>query len=587
MSAGFQNVASHLTRLASEQPDRPAVICLQPAPAGTTAPTEQLTFQELNRRCDAIAHGLVGIGIRRGVRTAVMVRPSLDFFALTFAMFKVGAIPVLIDPGMGILRLGKCLEDAEPQAFIGLPIAHVFRNVLGWARRTIKITLTTGRWKLGLARHSLPELIAKCSASGPFQSDPFVAEEQAAILFTSGSTGPAKGVIYTHGIFAAQVDALRAMYRIEPGEVDLPTFPLFALFGPALGMTAVIPDMDPTRPAQVDARKLIDAIHRFQVTSMFGSPAVINRVGRYGQNHPTQLTTLRRVISAGAPVSAKAIERFTALLPNGVQVHTPYGATESLPVATIGSDEILHHTRSATDSGCGVCVGKPVPGVEAFILPIHDEPIAIWDESLPLPPGTVGEITVSSRMVTPAYYRLPTATAKAKIVDPKTGRRFHRMGDVGYIDALGRLWFCGRKSHRVVTKSGTWYTIPTEAIFNTHPAVFRSALVGVVAGEATIPVICIERDPEIASPPDRDLLAELLTLAAGFPHTRGITTLLIHPKFPVDIRHNAKIFREKLAVWATEELKRRGITPTIAAPAAPVPIAHLESQPIHSVGDNA
>src|SRR5262249_5225805 len=158
-------------------------------------------------------------------------------------------------------------------------------------------------------------------------------------------------------VFAAQVELLRTLYGIEPGEVDLPTFPLFGLYGPALGMTAVFPDMDPLRPAHADPRKILGAIRQSQVTNRFGSPALIRRVGEHASDET--LPTLRRVISAGAPVPARVIERFCRKLPGGVQVHTPYGATEALPVCTIGSDEILGETRHQTDAGAGVCVGRP------------------------------------------------------------------------------------------------------------------------------------------------------------------------------------------------------------------------------------
>jgi acyl-coenzyme A synthetase/AMP-(fatty) acid ligase len=380
------------------------------------------------------------------------------------------------------------------------------------------------------------------------------AEEMAAILFTSGSTGVAKGAVYTHGIFAAQVENLRRLYGIEPGEIDLPTFPLFGLFGPALGMTSIIPEMDATRPAQVDPRKILDAIRSFGVTNLFGSPALIQRVGRYAAAQGVQLPTLRRVISAGAPVPWQAVERFASLLSDGVQVHTPYGATEALPVCSIGSEEILRQSRQRTAEGAGVCVGKPVEGMTVKIIPIRDEPIPTWSDDLELSAGTIGEIVVQGPVVTASYWNRPESTALAKIADPIHGSFYHRMGDVGYIDTSGLLWFCGRKSQRVVTPGGTLFTIPCEGVFNAHPAVHRTALIGVPRNGVTEPALCVERDKETTSPSDEELRRELLALGARYPHTRAIQTILFHPSFPVDIRHNAKIFREKLAVWAAERL---------------------------------
>ncbi len=545
------NVARHLAALAASEPQRLAVVC--PHAHGRT----DLTFQQLHDQSDHLAHGLESVGVKRGVRTALMVPPSLEFFTLTFALFKIGAVPVLIDPGMGIRNLGRCLVDAEPEAFIGVPKAHMARKLLGWARSTTRITVTTGSW---LAEHSIKKLLEEGEKLGVFPQATTDAGDTAAILFTSGSTGIAKGVLYTHGIFAAQVDMLRRMYRIEPGEVDLSTFPLFALFGPALGMTAIIPDMNPTRPASVDSVKIVEAIQRYKVTNLFGSPALINRVGRFGEEKSLKLPTLKRVISAGAPVPAKVIERFAAMLADGAQVHTPYGATESLPVASIGSDVLLRETRYATERGCGVCVGHPVDGMRVRIIPISDEPVKQWDESRCLGRGEIGEIAVSGPVVTTTYFNRPQATELAKILDPQTGATWHRMGDVGYLDSEGRLWFCGRKSQRVVTWRGTLFTIPCEAVFNTHPFVHRSALVGVAADNVVHPVICVELDRDKKFRwPDRlrwqDRHGDIMEIAKRHGHTRSIAHVLFHPAFPVDIRHNAKIFREKLAVWAAKKLK--------------------------------
>lgn len=544
------NIASHLAVMAERQPDRPAVLFPARRDAQGVHYT-QFTFRELDTVSSQMARGFERIGIRRGTRTALLVPPSLDFFALTFALFKVGAVPVLIDPGIGLSNFANCLADAEPQAFVGISKAQAARVLLGWAP-SVSIPVTVGtRWFWG--GHTLTQVRKLGATEETFSPAIPTPDETAAILFTSGSTGLPKGVVYTHEIFTAQVEHIRALYGIQPGEVDLPTFPLFALFGPALGMTEVLPAMDFTRPAQVDPLNITAAIERFGVTNMFGSPAVINRLGRHGETHGVKLPKLRRAISAGAPVPAKALARFAAMLPPGAQVFTPYGATECLPVASIGSDEILGETRAQTDLGKGVCVGHPLPGLTVKIIRITDELIPAWSDDLELPRGEIGEIAVQAPHATRSYFNRPGPTARAKI--PATdGKFFHRMGDVGYLDERGRIWFCGRKSHRVVTRAGTMFTIPCEAIFNTHPAVFRSALVGVLRGGDTEPVLCVELEAAARGQDEAKLRTELLALGAKFPHTQSIRIVLFHPAFPVDIRHNAKIFREKLAVWAKEQL---------------------------------
>jgi acyl-coenzyme A synthetase/AMP-(fatty) acid ligase len=349
------------------------------------------------------------------------------------------------------------------------------------------------------------------------------------------------------------VKAFRALYTIEDGEIDLCTFPLFALFAPALGMTAVVPDMDASRPALAQPARLFEAVEDFGVTNLFGSPALLRRLVEGAEISGTRLPTLKRIISAGAPVSASLIERLTRLLDPPAQIHTPYGATESLPVASIGSDEILRETREFTERGLGVCVGQPVHGMDVLVIRIDDDPIATWSDDLLVAEGEIGEFVVSGPVVTRTYFNRPESTALAKIVGA-AGNFYHRMGDVGYRDDRGRLWFCGRKSHRVIARGETYFTIPCEAIFNAHPAVSRTALVGARRGGEVEPVICVDGLCGLSRAQKKRLVEELLELGSGYSHTRNIRTVLFHPSFPVDARHNAKIFREKLAAWATRKL---------------------------------
>ncbi|MBE0501918.1 MAG: AMP-binding protein [Desulfuromonadales bacterium] len=548
------NVAADLPRMAQLQPEAPAIYIPCGHDAQNQTVYDQYSFAELNRESDRMAFALEALGIKRGLRTVLMVPPGFEFFALTFALFKIGAVPVLVDPGMGVKNLKTCLSEAQPHAFIGIPKAHLARVLLRWGKPTVKIVLTVGR-KYGWAGSTLKKILTTIPAASDYQTAETDADETAAILFTSGSTGIPKGAVYSHGNFSTQVKMLRKVYDIRPGEIDLPTFPLFALFAPALGMTSIIPEMDFTRPADVDPAKIIAAIEKFQITTMFGSPALINKVGRYGETHATRLPSLKRAISAGAPVSAAVLERFTAMLCAQAQVFTPYGATEALPVCSIGSAEILSETRFATDQGRGVCIGRPVPGTALEIITICDTPIETWSDSLRLDQNEIGEIVVKGGQVTGSYFNRTESTALGKIPDPVHGGFYHRMGDLGYRDEQGRIWFCGRKSHRVSTAEETLYTIPCEAIFNTHQEVFRTALVGVGRPGKTLPVLCVELEPSARNFDLGRIRQELLTIGAGETITRNIKTILFHPAFPVDIRHNAKIFREKLAVWAEKSLR--------------------------------
>ncbi len=549
MSRGeFANIAAHLPKMALSQPDTPAVFFPY------RGKYQGYSFSQLNEESDRIAIALESIGIRKGLRTALMVKPGLEFFALTFALFKIGAVPVLIDPGMGFKNLKVCLAEAAPEAFIGIQKAHVARIALGWGKESVRILVTVGR-RLFWGGATLARITDAIPDKATYETAKTEEDDTAAILFTSGSTGVPKGAVYSHGNFSAQVEMLRNLYNIEPGEIDLPTFPLFALFAPALGMTSVIPEMDFTRPADVDPLMIIELIRKFKVTSMFGSPALINRVGRYGEEHDIKLPTLKRVISAGAPVPSSVLKRFSSMLEGDAQIFTPYGATEALPVCSIGSREVLTETWRLTNEGSGVCIGRPVEGIKLEIIEISDEPIDSWQENLKIDSGDIGEIVVKGPQATGSYYNRPDSTRLAKIADPEGGGFYHRMGDLAYRDDSGRIWFCGRKSHRIITAKGDMFTIPCEAIFNTHEKVFRTALVGIGEPGDMRPVLCVELEKGVNPSEQERIHAELIEIGKKNDITSEIATILFHPAFPVDIRHNAKIFREKLAPWAKEQLK--------------------------------
>ena len=539
------NIAAALPRLARERPGQVAMRC--PGAGGRYGVA--ITYAELDARSDAIAAGLARRGIVRGTRTVVMVRPTPEFFLLMFALFKAGAVPVLVDPGIDKRALKQCLDEAQPGAFIGIPLAMLAKAVLGWAKAA-RVRITTGR-RAWLADATLAEVERDGAEAGPQLADT-APDEVAGLLFTSGSTGVPKGVVYRHRHFVAQIAMLGEAFGIAAGGIDLPTFPPFALFDPALGLTSIIPDMDPTRPARADPRKLHAAIARFGVTQLFGSPALMGVLAAHGEKLPT----LKRVTSAGAPVPPEVVRRMLELLPPDAQLWTPYGATECLPVAVIEGRELLT-LRARTEAGAGTCVGRPVAGNTVRIIRIDDGAMPEWSDGLLAGAGQVGEITVAGPSATDAYFNREAQTALAKIREtlPDGGTRIvHRMGDLGYFDDEGRLWFCGRKSQRVVVDDlATLCTEQIEPVFNAHPQVLRTALVGIGEKGAQVPVLVFELKPDARSAAAK-VADELRHLAQGFAHGAKIDRFLHHPKpFPVDIRHNAKIGREKLAAWAASQ----------------------------------
>jgi acyl-CoA synthetase (AMP-forming)/AMP-acid ligase II len=534
------NIARHLDGMAAAQPGAAAL----KVPRGRTPSGGidylTLTFSELLGETGAWCGRLRSAGVGRGDRVLVMVRPGLPLIAAAFALFKLGAVPVIIDPGMGLRSFLGCVGRSRPRALVGIPLAQAVSRVFRGHFRSVAV-------RVPVSGSLTARIGAPAGPSEPAQAEP---GDLAAILFTSGSTGAPKGVCYEHGMFEAQVGLVRGTYGIEPGEVDLPLLPIFALFNPALGMTSVIPEMDPRSPARTDPGKIVQAIRQEGVTNSFGSPTLWRKVAAHCAERNLTLPSLRRVLCAGAPVPADLWEASRSFLTTG-RLHSPYGATEALPVSTVSADE------AQPASVQGACVGRPVAGIEVRIIPISDRPLASIGEAGRTPAGEPGEIIVRGPVVTRAYDALPEATAAAKIPDP--GGVWHRMGDCGRVDAGGRLWFLGRRAERVETAAGTLFTEPCEQVFRAHPRARRCALVGL----GPEPALVVEARTR-GSGDARGLAAELYALALRHPHTAGIRRYFFRRSLPVDVRHNAKIHRLALARWAA---RARCIEP--GAPAQP------------------
>jgi olefin beta-lactone synthetase len=520
---------------------------------GTARRYDSITMRDLDVRSSSIAAGLQSLGIGQGKRIGLLVRFGQDFITLVFAVLKSGATLVLIDPGMGRKNLIDCLSHTKPDGFIAIPVAHAVLRMFAGKFPNAKLNVTVGRRWWGMPSPTLSQL-EKYSAADyrlPFTS----LDDPAAVIFTTGSTGPPKGVLYTHRTFNAQIDQVAGHYGILPGGKDLACFPLFGLFNAVMGTTTVLPDMNPIRPADVVPTKLLDAIDQWQINQSFGSPALWTKVGSFCQSSGRKAPSLKLVLSAGAPVPSRVLGQMrSAIHPYG-QMHTPYGATEALPLASIESRVVLEQTSQETDRGAGTCVGNRFSGIEWRVIAIEDGPIASIDEVQEVPNGSVGELMVTGDVVTHQYVTRADQNAIHKVMDGD--RVWHRMGDVGYLDEQDRFWFCGRKAHRVITNDGPLFTENIEPIANTHPSVYRSALVGVGSKPNQEPLLILEPWQNARPKSSRDcsiLTDEVLKSLQATSAGEKVRHAVIYPKkLPTDIRHNSKIFREKLTVWANSK----------------------------------
>lgn len=519
---------------------------------------ETRSYAQFLRDVDQTAAGFQEAGVQKGSKTLLLVRPDMSLPIIVFALFKLGAVPIIIDPAMGMKRLLTCIRQVEPQAMIALPLAHALRPFVGEAFRSIRLFISTGSSRLPGTRR-LKDLLAPQRTVNPMAAT--AGSDLAAIFFTSGSTGTPKGVEATHATLGAQIAHFRSMSQSNASDVELAAFPVATLISPCLGQTSVIPDMGSLHPGRCKPRNLVQTIEDFGITSGFASPIVWERLSRHCMAHGRQLPSLKRAFSGGAPIPSKMVERLGAVMPHGV-MHTPYGATEVTPISTIDAQEIERETARLSSVGYGVCVGRVVSGLSVKIIRIEDKALPCWADVDELPAGKVGEIVVRGALVSPRYHNDPANTALSKIEADDGDMRhptWHRTGDTGYFDKQGRLWFCGRIKHIVHAQGKRYFTVPVEEALNAEVEVWRSALVGVtVEGRQELAVV-IEFYPEYKRQisPTRLNAYKARLDDLGFP----VQHLLAYPRaFPVDKRHNSKIERPVLAHWAQRQINKGALS---------------------------
>ncbi len=540
------NIAASLDEAAKKHPYQAAIHFPVGRGKDGRAKYSALSFKQLSELSDQYAYGFTDYGIKKGERTLVMIRPSIDFIAVTFALLKIGAVPIMIDPGMGRKAFLQCVAETEPVNLIGIPMAHILSFFIRKPFAHLRRQVTVGRklfWPGKELSGLKSEKKSKFCLADTFDTD------EAAVAFTSGSTGIPKGVVYQQGMFRAVVDLLRDEIGIKAGDIDLPGLYIFALFNPSLGVTTVMPDMDASNPARLNPAFLVEAIETFGVTHSVGSPTIWKIIAKYCEENQLELNSIRKILMMGAPVPPSLIRRYEKLMPNG-DVFTPFGATEALPLTLINGKEILEETADLSEKGAGMCVGKPPPGIDIRVIKISDLPIAEWEDSLELPHGSMGEIAVKGPVVTREYLHRPVQTAEAKIREGD--EIWHRLGDVGYIDQADRLWFCGRKAHIVETDSEVLYPVQVEALFNQIPDVARTALVGREQSGGKTAVLVIETQERTNRGTRKRITEKAFEIIENNELSKSIREVLFLSEFPTDTRHNAKIKREVIAEWVSD-----------------------------------
>ena len=522
---------------------------------GAAPVKRRLSWRELNAEVDRTAAVLRGLGVSRGARVSLMVPPGARLTVLIYACLRVGAVIVVADTGLGLKGLTRALRGASPEFLIGIPQALAAARAAGWPGRRILAgsadpVSTRVFGLIGATDDAAPAAPAGTPWDAPRPDD------EAAILYTSGSTGPAKGVSYTQRQLSAMRDAIQRTYRLEPGSGLVAGFAPFALLGPALGATSVTPDMDVTRPKTLSARALAQAAQAIEATIVFASPAALMNVVATAEDlAPAEAEALGRVrllLSAGAPLTLPLLRRVSTLVPRA-QVHTPYGMTEALPVADISLTQIEQAERDAASgmrgAGGGVCVGVPVHGAELALGLLDEEGNPSREPSHA--ERRTGEILVSARHMKDHYDRLWWTERDSAAIPG-----WHRTGDIGHFDAAGRLWVEGRLAHLLRTPEAVVTPVAAEAAAETLPAVRRAALVGVGPAGTQAPVVVVEPEQRRGvhpGPAPLELADAVRAVVRGRTGVVPVAVLQV-PEQPTDIRHNSKIDRPRLAAWAESTL---------------------------------
>ncbi|THJ66945.1 alpha/beta fold hydrolase [Arthrobacter echini] len=529
-----------------------------------------LSWRELQDDIERVSHGLLARGIGHGSRVSLLVPPGVDLTVLIYACLRVGAVIVVADAGLGARGLSRAVRGAAPDVVIGIERALVAARVFGWPGRRISAAPLSAaeRSALGIEA-SLKDLRSTAlSATGGAPPEPEAdPDADAAILFTSGSTGPAKGVVYTHRQLAAMRDAVERTLGLGPGTALVAGFAPFALLGPALGATSVTPAMDVTAPRTLTAQALAEAAEAIEATVVFASPAALRNVlATRGELTPSGRTALARItllLSAGAPIPVPLLEAVQDLVP-AADLHTPYGMTESLLVADIdlqGIREAMTAVGTGTEgAGNGVCVGRPVHGARVGIAALDD--VGAPSQDVTVEPGVTGEILVSAPHVKDRYFRLWRTEQLSAGIPP-----WHRTGDVGHLDADGRLWVEGRLGHVISSPDGAMTPVGLEQALEGLDGVRLAAVVGVGPMGTQVVVAVIEEDTagdavdgggRAAPKRRRARLADdtVTARARALARERGIdlAAVIAVPRLPVDIRHNAKIDRTRVARWSARFL---------------------------------
>ena len=524
----MHNIANHIRELAGSCGERQAIIIRNGKNFQGSPVFASMTYGELDRRSDYLAWGLSAAGMRPGMKAVFIAKPSLELYALYLAAMKLGAVPVLIPQVLGWSYTLTCVMQCAPAAFIGTPGTFCMKVFFGRAFSTVDVNIMIGKFQLfgGLPSGKL---------KGKDEAYPiydFGDLETEALLFTTGSTGDAKGAILTNEMLEGQLGALEELCPKQGNAPDLSFLVPHTLLGLCLGRTMLIENAD------ANPQDIVETVASQAPEYAFASPATWTQLADFCKRHKCRLEGLKNAVLAGHPaLTALHTELALSALDENADTIQTYGMAEALFVSAIKGLAMLEAKAESlpANPGRGICLGRPAKGIQCRIISATD--------GSPLPADEAGEICLCGTGVATDYLNRPDESAMCKIEED--GRVWLRSGDIGFLDRDGLLWYLGRSAFVVETSGGILYPSGCEEIMNTFPGIRRSLLVGIGEKPAQIPVLIIEPEPD-SYEKMADSRGEILKYLGKFPQTAGIRHLLFRHEIPDDVPQNTQ--------WAAERI---------------------------------
>jgi acyl-CoA synthetase (AMP-forming)/AMP-acid ligase II len=545
------NVSRHIVELAQVSAYKQAITCLAGRDSNGKMSYSHLTFRQLDQRSNELARGLQQAGVIRGTRAALQMLPGIEWFSITYALLKIGAVPILLQPALGIRKMAQCVKAVEPEILITEPKYQALQTFNANNYQSVHLHISTEkRWySKGI---SITDLQKNDHAS--FQPAEMRSHDTGMIVFsTSCESEKPKPTVFTHGMLNAIIELIRSVMAVTLESTLVTPFPFFMILAPATGIRQIIPASHSLKANKLDPRILVETIWDYGVTHLLMSSTRLMMLTEFLRNEAIFLPSMQRIASWGEPYPAFELQKLHSFINEKTQIFPIYGMAEAPVISTLGSHKIVSETQVKTERGFGLCQGQVVDGLEIRIIEVNDRPIDNWSDDLLVDKGGIGELVVKGEAVSRQYYNNSKNDALHKIPDGKF--MWHRTGDIGWQDTKGHFWFCGRKQDRItIAENETLYTIPCEAVFMQHERVHRCIIVGVGPVPYQTPVLIIELAPGDSGKYISTLTHELRDLALAYPHTGNIKNILFRKSFPVHSLYHQKINRKQLTIWAAKKL---------------------------------